>query len=133
MTDEYVQQWNPVCKVGDDWVRYVQVLDEDGVAVTDYTGWSFFMGIKESPDSTAYLFQLALAAGITVVDIDGAKFIRLHLTRAQSGTVTVDKTPRPGGNFPEKKGVCDFVAQDADGLQVTALEGPFTFRARVTA
>lgn len=132
MTELAVTEYNTGCKVGDDWIRYIQVLEDD-VAVTNYTGWTFFMGIKENLDDDDYMFELELADGITVVTIGEAKFVKTHLTKAQSATVSVTETKRPGIIFPEKIAYYDWVAQDADGIQQTAYEGTFKFRVRTTA
>ena len=131
MTGFTVEEYNTGCKVGDDWIRYIQVLEDD-VAVTDYTGWTFFMGIKESLDADEYMFELALASGITVVTIEGAEFVKTHLTKTQTATVSVSESRRPAIIFPEKVAYYDWVAQDANGVQQTAYEGVFKFRARIT-
>lgn len=134
MRDSDIIQWNPVCKVGDDFTRYLQVIDPNtNLPVTDYTGWSFFAGIKETADSEEYVHQMSLGNGFSLTEIDGQAFVVFKIPRSVTGQVSIDLTPRPGGNFPEKLCLIDIVAQDAVGEQTTGAEGVIIFRYRVTA
>lgn len=133
MKEANIDQWNPICKAGDDFIRYLQVIDPNtDLPVTDYTGWQFFATAKEDPTADP-LFELTVGDGITFVTVGGQEFVRLKVSREITQDIQFDLAPGPGGKFPQKKFLIDVVAQDSAGDQQTALEGEVTFRYRVTS